>query len=68
MKEKIQTIVTFVIATIVLLPCVLIFNENESLLPNLVGIVYIGGLIAFCKYTKLGQWCAKKLEDVTNKL
>lgn len=68
MKEKIQTIVTIVVATIVALPCIMIFNDNDSFIPNLIGLAYIFGLTAFCKCTRLGKWCAKKFEQATDKL
>lgn len=68
MKAKIQTIATIIIGVVVALPCIMIFNDNESFLPNFIGLAYIVGLIAFCKYTKLGKCFAKKLEEINDKL
>lgn len=68
MKEKIQIIATIIIEVVVALPCVMIFNDNESFLPNFIGMAYLAGLIAFCKYTKLGKRFAKKLEEINDKL
>ena len=67
MKAKIQTIVIIIIGVVVALPCVMIFNDNESFLPNFIGMTYIAGLVAFCKYTKLGKRFAKKLEEINDK-
>ena len=66
MKAKIQTIATLIIG-VVALPCVMIFNDNESFLPNFFGMAYFAGLIAFCKYTKLGKRFAKRLEEINGK-
>ena len=68
MKAKIQTIATLIIGVVVALPCVMIFNDNESFLPNFFGMAYFAGLIAFCKCTKLGKCFAKKLEEINDKL
>ena len=68
MKAKIQTIATLIIGVVVALPCVMIFNDNESFLPNFFGMAYFAGLIAFCKYTKVGKRFAKKLEEINDKL
>jgi hypothetical protein len=67
MKAKIQTIVTIIIGVVVALPCVMIFNDNESFLPNFIGMAYFAGLIAFSKYTKLGKRFAKRLEEINDK-
>ena len=67
MKAKIQTIVIIIIGVVVALPCVMIFNDNESFLPNFIGMTYIAGLVAFCKYTKLGKRFAKKLGEINDK-
>lgn len=64
MKAKIQTIATILIVVIVAFPCIMVFNDNESFIPNFIGMAYIAGLIAFCKYTKLGKRFAKKLEEI----
>lgn len=67
MKAKIQTIATIIIGVVVALPCVMIFNDNESFLPNFIGMAYFAGLIAFCKYTKVGKRFAKRLEEINGK-
>ena len=59
MKAKIQTIATIIIGVVVAFPCIMIFNDNESFLPNFIGMAYIAGLVVFCKYTKLGKRFAK---------
>ena len=48
MKAKIQTIVTIIIGVVVAHPSEMIFNDNESFLPNFIGMAYFAGLIAFC--------------------
>ena len=68
MKAKIQTIATIIIGVVVAFPCIMIFNDNESFLPNFIGMAYLAGLIAFCKKTKLGKCFAKKLEEINDKL
>ena len=67
MKAKIQTIATIIIGVIVAFPCIMIFNDNDNFLPNIIGMAYLAGLIAFCKYTKLGKRFTKKLEEINDK-
>lgn len=67
MNKVLKAIVTLIVGTIVLFPCMMIFNESDSLLPNLFGIIYIGILILVGKYTKLGNWCVKKIDE-TNEI
>lgn len=68
MKDVFKVVLTLTIGTIVLLPSVLIFNESDSILPNLFGGLYIIGLVLFGKYTKLGKWCVKQVNDANKYL
>lgn len=37
-----KAIFTYLVAILILLPCLLIFNESSTILPNLIGFGYIG--------------------------
>jgi hypothetical protein len=37
-----KAILTYIGAMIVLAPCLLVFNESSTILPNLIGFTYIG--------------------------
>lgn len=39
-----KKIVAIVKATVLIMPCLLVFNESETLVPNLIGLTYIGCL------------------------
>lgn len=39
-----KKIVAIVKATLLIMPCLLVFNESETLVSNLIGIAYIGCL------------------------
>lgn len=41
---------TIFLGTIVLLPCLLIFNESEYVFVNLLGFAYIGMLVLSAKF------------------
>ena len=40
-----KAILTYIGAMIVLAPCLLVFNESNTILPNLIGFCYMGILL-----------------------
>lgn len=58
---------SILIATTVLLPCLAVLNESESVLPNLLGLVYILILFALSR-TKGGKKFCERLYNETEKL
>lgn len=42
---------TILLGTIVLLPCLLIFNDSEYVIVNLLGLAYIGMLVLSAKFS-----------------
>lgn len=44
-----------ILATIIILPCFAILNDNENLLVNLFGICYFIGLYLVAKKTRVGR-------------
>lgn len=47
---------TILLGTIILLPCILIFNESEYVIVNLIGALYIGLLyVMITKCNRLRQ-------------
>lgn len=42
---------TILLGTIILLPCLLIFNESEYVFVNLLGFAYIGMLVLSAKFS-----------------
>lgn len=48
------------LATVILLPCLLAFSESGSIIPNIVGILYIA-LLSFLSRTKRGCSVAKRI-------
>lgn len=53
---------TILIATIVLLPCLAVLNQTESIVPNILGYIYCAGLFMYSK-TRAGKYYSKKLID-----
>lgn len=45
---------TIIIATLICLPCLVVFSEGETFVPNILGLAYMFGLMAFAK-TKKGR-------------
>lgn len=39
-----KKIVAIIKATVLIIPCLLVFNESETFVPNIIGIAYIGCL------------------------
>lgn len=53
---------SILIATIVLLPCLAVLNQNDSIIPNILGFVYCAGLYLYTR-TRAGRYYSKKLAD-----
>lgn len=51
---------SILIATIVLLPCLAAFSEDETLIPNFFGLAYMFALTVLCK-TEKGKKFLRKL-------
>lgn len=58
---------TFIITTLICLPCLAVLNESESVLPNVLGLVYILILLAASR-TKIGKKFCERLYNETEKL
>lgn len=58
---------TLILSTILLLPCLAVLNESESVLPNLFGLVYILILFALSR-TNAGKKFCNRLYNETEKL
>lgn len=58
---------TLIITTLICLPCLAVLNENESVLPNLFGLVYILILFALSR-TKVGKKFCERLYNETEKI
>lgn len=50
-----------ILATIILLPCFAILNDNENFLVNLFGICYIFALYFAAKKTRIGRKFAEQV-------
>lgn len=53
---------SILIATIVLLPCLAILNQTDSIMPNILGVIYCFGLLMYTR-TRAGRYYSKKLAD-----
>lgn len=58
---------TLILSTILLLPCLAVLNESESILPNLFGLAYILILFALSR-TNAGKKFCNRLYNETEKL
>lgn len=58
---------SILIATIVLLPCLAVLNQTESIMPNVLGFVYSAGLFMYTR-TRAGRYYSKKLADDIDKI
>lgn len=66
MKKKDYVILA--ISVVILMPIILVFNENmEAWWVNLLGLAYIG-LLAWATKTRIGKMFWAKLERVEDKL
>ena len=62
-----KAIITYIVAIIVLLPCFLIFNESNTILPNLIGFTYVGILFIVFR-GKVAKKAYKALINANNSL
>lgn len=58
---------TILTSTILFLPCFLMLNESETIMPNLIGVAYVVSLYLVGQ-TKPGKLFLKKLYKETCKL
>ena len=58
---------TIIIATLILLPCLAIFNDNENFVVNILGFLYIGILFYLSK-TRKGKIFVDRLYNETEKI
>lgn len=58
--EVFKNVVTIIIGTLVLTPCLAIFNESDTLIPNFFGFLYVGILVIASK-TKVGKMALYRL-------
>lgn len=49
-----KRLLEIILLTVIVAPCILIVNESDTILPNIIGIVYICLLILFSK-TRIGN-------------
>lgn len=64
MKRIIKPTISAMEIILLLFPCVLIFNESNTIIPNLIGILYFILLTSLCKFTKIGKWIHKRNNDI----
>lgn len=65
-----RTIITIICVYLVFLPCLLIFNESDTILPNLGGFIYMAILFIIGR-TKVGKIAlieVKKLNEVIERM
>lgn len=62
-----KAILTYIGAMIVLAPCLLVFNESNTILPNLIGFCYIGILFVVLR-GKIAKKAYKALTKANNSL
>ena len=56
-----------IIAAVLLFPCLLVFNESYTIIPNLVGLVYMLLLVILSK-NKKGKAFSERIEKINDKL
>lgn len=67
MKTIIKITLTYLIACVVILPLFAIFNENDNLWVNFLGLAYIV-ILYLISTTKVGKKGLKQLADASNKI
>lgn len=57
----------WVIAIVLAIPCLLVLNESDTIVPNLIGFAYIG-LLALLGRTRIGRLFIKRFMSIEGKL
>lgn len=55
-----KQIIAIIIATVLIMPCILVVNESDTIIPNIIGLAYIGCLYLHSR-TAAGTKMWKKL-------
>lgn len=58
---------TLIITTLILLPCILLVNESETVIPNIIGLCYVC-LLYLSSRTKFGKLFISKLEKEVDRI
>lgn len=56
-----------IITTVIFIPCLLLVNESDTILPNILGLCYFG-LLFLLRKTALGEKFVSKLEKEVDKI
>ena len=62
-----KSIIVYIVTMVILTPCLLIFNESNTILPNLIGFAYIGILLIVFR-GKVAKKAYKALIKANNSL
>lgn len=62
-----KALFTYFVTILLLLPCVLVFNESNTILPNLIGFTYVG-IIVIVLRGKVAKKAYKALIKANNSL
>ena len=62
-----RDLIVWAIAIVAFAPCLLVFNESSTIVPNLIGFAYIGLLSMACR-TKIGRLFIERLLSIDEKL
>lgn len=55
-----RTLLTLLVGMIAVSPCLLIFNENGNIMPNLLGFSYLV-ILYIVRHTKVAKWAIKQV-------
>ena len=58
------TMKTLITATLLFLPCLLVLNESDTVVPNIIGMAYILFLFGESRYTERGKAFVRKIEKI----
>lgn len=69
MKQRLskRDVAIWIIAIVAFMPCILVLNESETIIPNIIGFGYIG-LLFLVGRTNVGRLFFKRLMSIENKL
>lgn len=62
-----KDLICWAIAIVIFMPTLLVLNESHTIIPNLIGFVYIG-LLAIMLRTKTGKLFLERLIKIEDKL
>ena len=61
----IKSVILYIAAMLIVAPCLLIISEGDTILPNIIGLIYAFAIYKL-SHTKIGKTLVRKIMKINN--